>query len=51
MAKLKLILPVLIIQNRIAECLDAMFAKMKNEQSFLQIHQIQKSCLLSQMFI
>lgn len=51
LAKLKLILPVLIIQNRIAECLDAMFAKMKNEQSFLQILQIQKSCLLSQMFI
>ena len=50
LAKLKLILPVLIIQNRIAECLDAMFAKMKNEQSFLQILQIQKSCLLSQMF-
>ena len=51
LAKLKLILPVLIIQNRIAKCLDAMFAKMKNEQSFLQILQIQKSCLLSQMFI
>lgn len=51
LAKLKLILPVLKIQNRIAECLDAMFAKMKNEQSFLQILQIQKSCLLSQMFI
>lgn len=51
LAKLKLILPVLIIQNRIAGCLDAMFAKMKNEQSFLQILQIQKSCLLSQMFI
>ena len=51
LAKLKLILPVLIIQNRIAECLDAMFAKMKNEQSFLQILQIQKSCLLSHMFI
>lgn len=50
LAKLKLILPVLIIQNRIVECLDAMFAKMKNEQSFLQILQIQKSCLLSQMF-
>mgnify|MGYP000186534558 FL=1 len=50
LAKLKLILPVLIIQNCTAESLDAMFAKMKNEQSFLQILQIQKSCLLSQMF-
>ena len=51
LAKLKLILPVLKIQNRIAKCLDAMFVKIKNEQSFLQILQIQKSCLLSQMFI
>ena len=51
LAKLKLILPALTIQNHITECLDAMLAKINNEQSFLQALQKQKTYLLSQMFI
>ena len=51
LAKLKLILPTLTIQNFIAECLDAMLAKINNEQSFLQVLQKQKIYLLSQMLI
>ena len=51
LAKLKLILPSPAIQNHIAGCLDAILAKIKNEQSLLQTLQMQKSCLLSQMFI
>lgn len=51
LAKLKLILPKLTTQEHIAKCLDTILAKIKNEQTFLQAIQIQKSYLLSQMFI
>lgn len=51
LAKLKLILPALTIQNHITECLDAILAKINNEQSFLQALQKQKIYLLSQMLI
>ena len=51
LVKLKLILPALTIQNHITECLDAMLAKINNEQSFLQALQKQKIYLLSQMLI
>ena len=51
LAKLKLILPELTTQEHIAKCLDTILAKIKNEQTFLQAIQIQKSYLLSQMFI
>ena len=51
LAKLKLILPPITIQEHIAKCLDAMLAKIKNEKSFLQKLQKQKLHLLSQMFI
>ena len=51
LAKLKIILPELTIQEHIAKCLDTILAKIKNEQTSLQAIQIQKSYLLSQMFI
>ena len=51
LAKLKLILPELTTQEYIAKCLDTILAKIKNEQTFLQAIQIQKSYLLSQIFI
>ena len=51
LAKLKLILPAPTIQNHITECLDAILAKINNEQSFLQALQKQKIYLLSQMLI
>ena len=51
LAKLKVILPALTIQEHIAECLDAILAKTKNERSFSQILQKQKLYLLSKMFI
>ena len=51
LAKLKLVLPALTIQNHITECLDAMLAKINNEQLFLQALQKQKLYLLSQMLI
>lgn len=51
LARLKVILPALTIQNHIAESLDAIFAKIGNEQLFLKTLQIQKSYLLSKMFI
>ena len=51
LAKLKVILPALTIQEHIAECLDAILAKTKNERSFSQILQKQKLYLLSKLFI
>lgn len=51
LTKLKLILPALTIQEHITKCLDAMLAKINNEQSFLQTLYKQKSYLLSQIFI
>ena len=51
LAKLKLVLPALTIQNHIAECLDVMLAKINSEQVFLQTLQKQRIYMLSQMFI
>lgn len=51
LAKLKLILPATTVQNHIANCLDVILTKIKNEQYFFQALQKQKIYLLSQMFI
>ena len=51
LAKLKLILPATTVQNHIANCLDVILAKIKNEQYFFQALQKQKISLLSKMFI